>query len=114
MEPNQAAAIVVRLWTLSHENGWLSRLGFDWIQFSPQELHQAWPALSRLIMAGCPHWFIFLLTAIPQGFWLYRRRKQRPTVPGICRRCAYDLTGNASGICPECGTLVASQAEFSR
>jgi hypothetical protein len=25
---------------------------------------------------------------------------------GHCRRCGYDLTGNASGICPECGQKV--------
>lgn len=29
----------------------------------------------------------------------YRRRKR-----GLCTQCAYDLTGNLSGICPECGT----------
>ena len=23
--------------------------------------------------------------------------------PGLCRRCGYDLTGNTSGACPECG-----------
>ncbi|HEY8749850.1 MAG TPA: hypothetical protein VIM11_17840 [Tepidisphaeraceae bacterium] len=23
---------------------------------------------------------------------------------GLCLHCGYDLTGNASGICPECGT----------
>ena len=28
-------------------------------------------------------------------------RRERP---GRCRRCGYDLTGNASGTCPECGT----------
>jgi hypothetical protein len=24
----------------------------------------------------------------------------------ICKHCAYDLTGNVSGVCPECGTPV--------
>lgn len=24
----------------------------------------------------------------------------------LCRRCGYDLTGNASGICPECSTAI--------
>ena len=28
----------------------------------------------------------------------YRRRKH-----GLCLACAYDLTGNKSGVCPECG-----------
>ena len=29
-----------------------------------------------------------------------------PSPAGACRRCAYDLTGNVSGVCPECGTAV--------
>jgi predicted Zn-ribbon and HTH transcriptional regulator len=24
-------------------------------------------------------------------------------VPDVCRKCGYDLTGNTSGRCPECG-----------
>ena len=27
-------------------------------------------------------------------------------LPGYCDRCGYDLSGNASGICPECGTPI--------
>jgi hypothetical protein len=26
---------------------------------------------------------------------------------GCCAHCGYDLTGNTSGICPECGTAIA-------
>ncbi len=26
--------------------------------------------------------------------------------PGSCQKCGYDLTGNVSGVCPECGTGV--------
>ena len=29
----------------------------------------------------------------------------RPYPPGHCKRCGYDLTGNVSGRCPECGAL---------
>ena len=35
--------------------------------------------------------------------WVQLRRRPRP---GRCPDCDYDLTGNVSGICPECGTLV--------
>ena len=31
----------------------------------------------------------------------YRRRRN-----GLCLKCGYDLTGNVSGVCPECGTEV--------
>lgn len=26
--------------------------------------------------------------------------------PNLCRQCGYDLTGNVSGRCPECGTMI--------
>jgi hypothetical protein len=47
-----------------------------------------------------PLWIPFAGIAIPTAwlFWLGRRRP----APGACR-CGYDLTGNTSGRCPECG-----------
>jgi hypothetical protein len=35
-----------------------------------------------------------------------RRRLSRERPIGLCRRCGYNLTGNLSGVCPECGTPV--------
>jgi len=32
---------------------------------------------------------------------------RRATSANICQSCGYDLTGNESGVCPECGTAVA-------
>lgn len=32
--------------------------------------------------------------------------RRRIRVPGRCSRCGYDLTGNVSGVCPECGARV--------
>ena len=53
--------------------------------------------------------------ALPIGFgilpavWLavrvYNGRSQRH-VQGYCAACGYDLTGNQSGLCPECGTVI--------
>jgi hypothetical protein len=28
---------------------------------------------------------------------------------GLCLSCSYDLTGNVSGVCPECGTVVSKK-----
>ena len=35
------------------------------------------------------------------------RREERLRAAGRCTYCGYDLTGNVSGVCPECGTPVA-------
>jgi hypothetical protein len=41
----------------------------------------------------------------------YRRQRLRAAgrrrLQGRCVRCDYDLTGNVSGVCPECGERVA-------
>jgi len=36
-----------------------------------------------------------------------RRRRDPRCRPGHCHACGYDLRGNASGTCPECGTPTA-------
>ena len=36
---------------------------------------------------------------------LIAARPRKPG-PGHCRKCGYDLTGNVSGKCPECGEVV--------
>jgi hypothetical protein len=36
-----------------------------------------------------------------------RRRKQQTEMN--CRKCGYNLTTNASGVCPECGTKVTAK-----
>ena len=48
-----------------------------------------------------PLWLLLLLTAIPTA-WLWHRDRRRIR-PGCCLRCGYDLTGNTSGVCSECG-----------
>ena len=47
-----------------------------------------------------PLWIPFVAMAIPTALVWYRDR--RPP-KGHCQRCGYNLTGNVTGICPECG-----------
>jgi hypothetical protein len=43
------------------------------------------------------------------GLWTPSPTEARARVLGdVCRACGYDLTGNVSGRCPECGTAVAA------
>ena len=39
-------------------------------------------------------------------FWAKLRYAGVRREIGLCVRCGYDLTGNVSGVCPECGTQV--------
>ena len=57
----------------------------------------------RLIV---PLWIPFLLTAIAT-IMLWRRDRRR--LVGHCRKCEYDLTGNVTGVCSECGTKVSAE-----
>lgn len=56
-----------------------------------------------------PLWVPLLLLAVPTAVLFYRDRRRIP--PGHCRKCGYNLTGNASGVCPECGAKIAHNAE---
>jgi len=50
----------------------------------------------------CPQILSFMLYSIAAWrHWFHPTKRRTP--PGHCRNCDYDLTGNVSGICPECG-----------
>lgn len=54
-----------------------------------------------------PFWCVLLVT-VPPWFFLHRRarRIRRRESEGLCLACGYDLTGNESGVCSECGMTV--------
>jgi hypothetical protein len=58
-----------------------------------------------------PAWVPVALVCGPMAYvWILARR-----VPGLgrCQKCGYDLTGNVSGRCPECGTEVGASRATS-
>jgi len=77
--------------------GW--RNAFDAIPLMPHLMHSY-----KLWFFVLPFWIPLLLVAIPTTFlfWLDRHRIPQDH----CQKCGYNLTGNTSGICPECGEKI--------
>lgn len=59
-----------------------------------------------------PPWLSTPLFALYPVFAFVRGplRRRRRRARGCCVRCGYDLTGNVSGTCPECGARVKGHA----
>lgn len=51
-----------------------------------------------------------LIVSIASVILYVIERRQRP-LPGHCPTCRYDLTGNTTGVCPECGGKVKAMAK---
>ncbi|MHC4442946.1 MAG: hypothetical protein ACYTF1_02885 [Planctomycetota bacterium] len=47
-------------------------------------------------------------------FWSKLRYAGIRREMGICEKCGYDLTGNTSGVCPECGEKISEPTETNQ
>lgn len=62
----------------------------------------------RVTQISCPHWTLSILL-ISYPFFAFIRgplRKYRRRRKGLCIHCGYNLTGNTTGICSECGAEI--------
>jgi hypothetical protein len=59
-----------------------------------------------------PFWLLFLLVLMPTLLlWYPDYRAWRAYPPSHCQKCGYDLTGNESGRCPECGREIVLERQ---
>jgi predicted RNA-binding Zn-ribbon protein involved in translation (DUF1610 family) len=62
-----------------------------------------------------PYWLLCAGTSLFLiRFLIRRRRSDAESRSKLCATCGYDLTGNVSGRCPECGTLIDGAPDTSR
>ena len=88
--------------------GWPSaRLILGFGVFSDDETPQGsvWSEYEYGVIVPC--WSLVVLFGIVPTIWLIKRRKRGGAIGVECGACGYNLTGNTSGVCPECG--VATQ-----
>ena len=88
-----------------------------------------WPAVSAysimvvlfmitpILVEGSTMWFalgglmiVHLSLCLALRRLMFRLYRQGLSENEICSNCAYDLTGNTSGLCPECGKMIERQA----
>ena len=63
-----------------------------------------WPGGAVTIMSSYAIWPGLCAVAVSTAvLWLFRPRRK---LPNHCEQCGYNLTGNVSGVCPECGEKV--------
>jgi len=69
----------------------------------------SWPFIDssrRNTILWLPLWIPFLTIALPTAY-LFWRDRGHPR--GHCQGCGYDLTGNVSGRCSECGKEIETE-----
>jgi hypothetical protein len=96
--PVRAAAMLMVVTSVSILGMWLYRVA-SWGQIL-SDLVYYWTQL-------CPFVGRVVIAMALVGF---ARRYVDPFIEGglLCRTCRYNLTGNISGVCPECGTAVTT------
>ncbi len=76
---------------VSHRRFYFDVAGFEGMDWRAVSMCAAFPLTGGSILAA--------LVILGRGLFLASRMTK-----GLCARCRYDLTGNTSGRCPECGT----------
>lgn len=78
-----------------------------WGTGNPLEPWKGSDAEGKAILTG---FLIFIECSI----WYYRRSTQKVENPFHCQKCGYNLTGNRSGSCPECGEPIINESSETR
>ena len=101
-----------------HDTGndsWLNRIGVsvEWREPVPAMVFSDKPVFQTITRIVIPHWLLGLAFTVLPALSLIRyarRVRERPT-DGVCGTCGYNLTANASGVCPECGSTVPPEGK---
>ena len=90
-----------------------SGLIFDFQETPDPAIGQWWPSWGQTPgtayrFVALPLWPLVVLLAV---WMIIRWRRDVARRPGHCPTCGFDLPGNESGTCPECGTAVEQRTK---
>jgi hypothetical protein len=108
----------------SEQNRWVFYVdGFLSGERSVTEIQQLWRGfgydgnvvgiVGNGVAVFVPHWLFCLIFFSMPSLWVLRWRWARRPARGTCASCGYNLTGNVSGVCPECGKPLPKRTEIS-
>ncbi|MDB5318451.1 MAG: hypothetical protein JWN40_82 [Phycisphaerales bacterium] len=68
---------------------------------------------NRELVVTIPLWLVAAIALPLPLLWaeVWRRQsgRKRGFLLGLCTHCSYDLRGNVSGVCPECGIAITAK-----
>lgn len=79
-------------------------VGRDLMAPPPSHVPARWSRSSALPLP----WLAIALAGVVVLFFIIRWARRARLINLQCAACGYNLTGNASGVCPECGTAITS------
>jgi len=95
----------------SFRNGWSFQfLGAQWADWFDKPPRASPVSITTTFQTGVIPlvWPFLLFAAVSLLCGRTAMRASRRVRAGRCVRCSYNLTGNTSGVCPECGTVIKS------
>ena len=80
-----------------------------WEFSNPKQRYVGGGTFFRIRHATIPVWAIVIVCSVLPASRIIQTCRKRAR-QNCCQTCSYDLTGNPSGVCPECGTSVGVRA----
>ena len=93
--------------------GYAGALPRHWLGFGYSEnaAHHADGLVWHQRAITIPIWLPIAVLWVSPLVYAVRRACRRSSSKGRCEACRYDLTGNISGVCPECGTKIPPEQQ---
>jgi hypothetical protein len=86
------------------------RLSYWWIRQGVLDLSSVAATPRKIRFINLPLWMPLMMTI--GAAWMIHWQHRKRIMQGHCQACGYNLTGNTSGVCPECGTPIIDCPEY--